>query len=54
MKLHKFFIKLLRDVATIPTKGSAEAAGRDLYACLEGNNVIIQPHKTYTVSIIKL
>lgn len=51
MKLHKVFIKLLNGNAKIPTKGSAEAAGRDLYACLDGNSIMIQPHKTYLVPL---
>ena len=51
MKLHKVFIKLLNEAVKIPTKGSAEAAGRDLYAYLEGNNIMIAPHSTYTVPL---
>ena len=35
-------VKKLKDNAILPTYGSAEAAGADLYACLE-NSVIIQP-----------
>lgn len=50
-KLHKVLIKLLNTAAKIPTRGSSEAAGRDLYACLEGNTVMIQPHKTYAVPL---
>ena len=38
-------IKKLRENAIIPTKGSREAAGYDLYACLD-DVVIIEPHKT--------
>lgn len=38
-------VKKLRGNATIPTYGSAEAAGADLYACLEAD-VTIQPGKT--------
>ena len=35
-------VKLLREGAKLPTYGSAEAAGADLYACLE-ESVTIQP-----------
>ena len=35
-------VKKLNPNATLPTYGSAEAAGADLYACLE-NTVVIQP-----------
>ena len=38
-------VKLLRENAKIPTYGSAEAAGADLYACLEAD-LVIQPGKT--------
>ena len=38
-------IKKLRENATIPTYGSADAAGADLYACLEAA-VTIEPGKT--------
>ena len=38
-------VKKLRENAMIPTYGSAEAAGADLYACLE-SEVVIQPGKT--------
>lgn len=38
-------IKKLRDGARIPTRGSASAAGYDLYACLSGS-VTIAPHST--------
>lgn len=51
MKLHKVFIQLFNEAVKIPTKGSAEAAGRDLYAHLDGNNIMIQPHKTYKVPL---
>jgi dUTP pyrophosphatase len=40
-------IKLLRENAQIPTQGSEWAAGWDLYAALEKENVIeIPPHET--------
>lgn len=38
-------VKKVRDDAKIPTYGSAEAAGADLYACLE-SAVMIQPGET--------
>ena len=38
-------VKKLRENAVIPTYGSADAAGADLYACLEGS-VTIEPGKT--------
>jgi len=38
-------IKKLRDGARIPTRGSASAAGYDLYACLS-ESVTIAPHNT--------
>lgn len=38
-------VKLLREGAKLPTYGSAEAAGADLYACIEAP-VTIQPGET--------
>ena len=38
-------VKKLRENAMIPTYGSPESAGADLYACLEAD-VIIEPGKT--------
>lgn len=38
-------IKKLKDNAILPTKGSKEAAGYDLYACCN-ETVIINPYKT--------
>jgi len=38
-------VKILREGAKLPSYGSAEAAGADLYACLE-ESVIIEPGKT--------
>lgn len=48
MKVH---IKLLNDTATIPTFGSVDAAGCDLYANLapEGGSVTIVPGTTYLI-----
>lgn len=36
-------IKLLREGAKLPTRGSAFAAGYDLYACLDGDKELIIP-----------
>ena len=38
-------VKILRDGAVLPTYGSAEAAGADLYACIE-QSITIEPGKT--------
>ena len=43
--MDKINVKLLRDGAMLPTYGSSEAAGADLYACLEAP-VTIEPGKT--------
>ena len=40
-------IKLLREGAKLPVRGSASAAGYDLYACLDGDQALtIPPHAT--------
>ena len=41
-------VKKIHPNATIPTYGSAEAAGADLYACLE-ETVVIQPGEVFWV-----
>lgn len=41
-------VKKLKANAILPTYGSEEAAGADLYACLE-NSIVIQPGETYFV-----
>ena len=41
-------IKKLRDHARIPTRGSSDAAGYDLYACLD-EPVVIKPHSTVRI-----
>jgi dUTP pyrophosphatase len=43
--MDKIAVKKLRENAILPTYGSAEAAGADLYACLEGE-VTIEPGET--------
>ena len=43
--------KFLSKHAKTPTKGSDGAAGYDLYANLEGNTLMIQPHKTFMVPL---
>ena len=46
----KVEIKRLRDGAILPTRGSSEAAGYDLYANLGDYDALeIQPHCTYAV-----
>lgn len=42
-------IKKLYDNAVIPTEGSGKAAGHDLYACLDSDEVVIYPHTTLLV-----
>ena len=46
--MDKIQVKLLRDGAKLPTYGSEEAAGADLYACLE-EPVTIEPGQTVFV-----
>ena len=41
-------VKKLRKDAKLPTRGSAQAAGYDLYACLDGD-LTIAPHQTERV-----
>ena len=41
-------VKILREGAVLPTYGSQEAAGADLYACLE-ESVTVEPGKTVFV-----
>ena len=41
----KIQIQKLKEIAKIPTRGSTEAAGYDLYACIE-EAVTIAPHST--------
>lgn len=43
-------IKRLKESAIIPTRGSREAAGYDLYACCD-DVVVIEPHKTEKIGI---
>lgn len=43
--MEKIAVKKLREGAILPTFGSAQAAGADLYACLE-EDVTIQPGQT--------
>ncbi len=42
-------IKKLKSGAVIPTRGSAAAAGYDLYACLDNDSVTINPHETVKI-----
>lgn len=41
-------IKKLNDNAMIPTRGSQQAAGYDLYACTE-NDIVIAPHSSIKI-----
>lgn len=43
-------IKLLNENAKVPTRGSVDAAGYDLYACLDTDTLEIPPHTTAKVS----
>ena len=47
--MNKIHVKKLHPHAVLPTYGSAEAVGADLYACLE-EPVTIQPGEVYWVS----
>lgn len=42
-------IKKLKENAILPSRGSACAAGYDLYACLDCDSVVIEPHKTVKI-----
>ena len=42
-------IKKLRENAMLPSRGSAAAAGYDLYACLDSDCVEIAPHTTVII-----
>lgn len=46
--MEKITVKKLKENAIIPTYGSAEAAGADLYACLD-DAVVIQPGESVFV-----
>lgn len=48
MESKKVYFKKLNDKAIKPSYGSADAAGADLYACLD-ENVDIKPGETYFV-----
>lgn len=41
-------IKKLRDNAIIPTRGSLEAAGNDIYACID-KEINVNPHETVKI-----
>lgn len=45
----KINIKRLRNDAILPTRGSAAAAGYDLYACLDTTKITISPHSTQKI-----
>ncbi|HCL02663.1 MAG TPA: dUTP diphosphatase [Lachnoclostridium phytofermentans] len=42
-------IKKVRENAMLPTRGSVEAAGYDLYACLDTDSCEIKPHETVKI-----
>ena len=42
-------VKKLRPEAKLPTRGSLQAAGYDLYACFDGGTMTIPPHETVKV-----
>lgn len=42
-------IKILNELATIPTKGTVWSAGHDLYAAIPENEIVIQPHTTEVI-----
>ena len=42
-------VKKLRPDAILPTRGSAQAAGYDLYACFDGGEREIPPHTTVRI-----
>lgn len=44
----KIDIKKLKENATIPTRGSSQAAGYDLYACID-ETIYIAPHTTVKI-----
>ena len=46
--MEKIKVKKLNKNAIIPTRGSAEAAGMDLYACTTGSTIIM-PHETVMI-----
>lgn len=41
--------KKLNDRAITPTKGSEKAAGYDLYAAMESEQIVIRPHETVKI-----
>ena len=43
-------IKKLNPNATLPTKGSKEAAGLDLYACFDGEFIQIMPKSSEMIN----
>ncbi len=47
--MEKLYIKRLYKDSTIPTKGSKEAAGYDLYTYFEESNLVIQPFNSLLV-----
>ena len=46
--IHNIRVKRLKSTAILPTYGSIEAAGADLYACLD-DSVVIEPGKSAVI-----
>ena len=47
-------VQKINDKAKLPTRGSEQAAGYDLYACFPddwGERIVIQPHETVKIGI---
>jgi len=44
-------IKKLHPAASLPTRGSAQAAGYDLHACLPDGEIVLQPGETVRVPL---
>lgn len=42
-------VKKLNVNAKLPSRGSAQAAGYDLYACLDSETFVIKPHETVKI-----
>lgn len=45
----KVKVKKLNNNAKLPTRGSVQAAGYDLYACLDSDTIALKPHETVKI-----
>ena len=45
----KIQVKKIKESAVIPTRGSSSAAGYDLYACVDVDQVLIKPHEAVKI-----